>query len=96
MIVITTKPAAPAQTPSDIDLALSRTLRQALERQPWSADAPAQLFVTDGVVTVEGFVADEAFAAALCAAARDVAGANNVRDALIRVDAVAGCVLAMT
>ena len=32
MIVITTKPAAPAQTPSDIDLALSRTLRQALER----------------------------------------------------------------
>ncbi len=96
MIVVTTKPDAVARRSRRNDLVLSRTLRQALQRQPWYADASAQMFVTDGVVTVEGFVADEAFAEALCALARDVAGAGNVRDALIRVDAVAGCVLVMT
>jgi osmotically-inducible protein OsmY len=53
------------------------------------------LFVADGIVTVEGFVTDEAFAQALCAVARDVAGADKVCDGLMRVDAVSGSVLVM-
>lgn len=96
MIIVTIKPAAPVRRAPGSDLELSRALRQSLERQPWYADATAQMFVADGVVTIEGFVSDEAFAGALCAVAGDVAGASNVCDALIRVDAVAGCVLVMT
>ena len=77
------------------DVALRQRLQAALERQPWYADATAQLFVEDGVVTVDGLATDEALAQALCSVARGVAGADKVRDALIRVDAVSGSALAL-
>ncbi len=92
MIIVQPAPSA-CEAPSG-DQALSRQLQAVLERQPWFSDGTAQLFVADGVVTVEGLLADDAFGQALCTAARSVAGEENVRDELIRVGTVSGCALA--
>ena len=92
MIIVQPAPSA-CKAPSE-DEALSRQLQAVLEQQPWFSDGTAQLFVADGIVTIEGFLADDGFGQALCAAVRGVAGEGNVRDELIRIDALSGCVLA--
>lgn len=92
MIIV--RPAPPACGTQNSDEALSQRLRDALEQQPWFSNGNAQVLVVDGVVTIGGFLADDAFGQALCAAVCSVAGAGSVRNELIRIGTVSGCALA--
>ena len=64
------------------DEGLRAAVEAALRRQPWAARGMVTIVVTDGVVSLEGVVFDEAEQAAIRVAVETVPGVKSVRDNL--------------
>lgn len=75
------------------DGAIDRTLRGALDRQPWFSGSLVGISVVDGVVHYSGLITDEAQRRALVVAARNIPGVTKVDDKLSWVEPISGAVI---
>jgi BON domain len=78
--LLSREPDNPVLQPTD--KALRQAVVETLEHRPWTSRWPTNVFATDGVVHLWGFVDDEEVRKAYRVAAENVPGVRRVKDHL--------------